>query len=543
MIIRLFLNGIVALLLMPVLSACHRSAPAPPPVETVARVDWAGSSRVAANTNAAALFEILTLPESVKLRDQTLDKLAQVPWTRRAVPTDTNAAVLLRPLLEDLLQLGGRVEWAGRSNQAPAWAVGVQLNTERAQLWETNLFQVAEALTGQRPLLLTGKRSGWKAAAGSSKEQGVADLLAQTNASPAWPAFVGWVRRGVGVGGGAGPDQTTFELVAERLLAPETAAVSNQWLGAVLDLPKLQRYLSWLSLVQDTLPVVQVTIGGENGKVRTEAVMDFPQALPLTSGEWQVPTNLIDQPLAAFSAVRGLDGWLSNSPAWRKLDLGAAPDQMFVWGFQRQYMYSYFAAHHANPSNLVSRATDKIMPGGQEWLREDWTAGFKKSAEGKGVEWAGLPYLYPFLRTAPTNGDEFVLGGAFAFPEVSSPLTPEFYETALAPQDLLYYGWEMSGQRVAQWLFMGQFARYASVAAQLPPESASVLWLKALESKLGDSVTRITRTQPNQLTLVRSSSLGLTAIELHLLGDWLESPAFPRGLHTSEVPPPPPTEE
>jgi hypothetical protein len=57
-------------------------------------------------------------------------------------------------------------------------------------------------------------------------------------------------------------------------------------------------------------------------------------------------------------------------------------------------------------------------------------------------------------------------------------------------------------------------------------------WLLALETRLGNCVTIVTRTGPAQLTLRRGSSLGFTAAELDWLADWLESPQFPRGLNT-----------
>ena len=69
---------------------------------------------------------------------------------------------------------------------------------------------------------------------------------------------------------------------------------------------------------------------------------------------------------------------------------------------------------------------------------------------------------------------------------------------------------------------------------QLPP--AAALWLKNLEPMLGDSTTLVTQTGPEQLGFTRNSTVGLTALELHLLADWLESPQFPRGLHTFPAP-------
>ncbi len=68
--------------------------------------------------------------------------------------------------------------------------------------------------------------------------------------------------------------------------------------------------------------------------------------------------------------------------------------------------------------------------------------------------------------------------------------------------------------------------------------SASVAWLKNVGPKLWPTVTDVVQTAPNQLSLKRRSSVGLTALELQLTADWLESPEFPFSLHTLKAPPP-----
>ena len=67
--------------------------------------------------------------------------------------------------------------------------------------------------------------------------------------------------------------------------------------------------------------------------------------------------------------------------------------------------------------------------------------------------------------------------------------------------------------------------------------AASTAWLKAAEQLLGETTTFVTRENPQRLVLERHSTLGFTALELHLLADWLESPQFPHGLHTLLAPP------
>ena len=73
----------------------------------------------------------------------------------------------------------------------------------------------------------------------------------------------------------------------------------------------------------------------------------------------------------------------------------------------------------------------------------------------------------------------------------------------------------------------------------MPPESAAFTFLLAAAPKLGNAGTEVAQDGPASLSLVRNSTLGFTGAELHLLADWLESPAFPRGLHSLLAPKPP----
>src|SRR5437016_4530100 len=65
----------------------------------VARLHWLGKKRIAADTNSAYFMTIWNLPESKKLEEQTLDKLATAPWRLllRQTGASTGSA-LFRPL-------------------------------------------------------------------------------------------------------------------------------------------------------------------------------------------------------------------------------------------------------------------------------------------------------------------------------------------------------------------------------------------------------------------------------------------------------------
>ncbi len=86
---------------------------------------------------------------------------------------------------------------------------------------------------------------------------------------------------------------------------------------------------------------------------------------------------------------------------------------------------------------------------------------------------------------------------------------------------------------------MGQLIRHMLCLPRMT-YTAGLEWVAALSPRLGDSTTEVQLANPAQLSFVRTSTVGLTGFELQLLADWLESPDFPRGLHTLNAPAPPP---
>ena len=173
--------GLLAALIGGLGGGCKKSAPAPlvlppPPVETVARVHWLGKQRLAANTNAASIMAIWTLPESKALEAQTLARLAvglfasnqlstaASPSSATNLPSTLNPqpSTLLRPLLEDLLQQECYVEVRQATNQPGELGFAIRLSAERAGLWETNLAAILESITGSRAVAVPGRTNGWQ---------------------------------------------------------------------------------------------------------------------------------------------------------------------------------------------------------------------------------------------------------------------------------------------------------------------------------------------------------------------------------------------
>ena len=127
----------------------------------VARVHWSGMKQLSGGTNAASLMTIWNLPESRRLERQTLDKLSLAPWPLLHRNLDTNAAALLRPLLDDLVADESYLEIRQATNQPEELVLAIRLDDQRAALWQTNLAAVLESLTGIPPVPASGHHYGW----------------------------------------------------------------------------------------------------------------------------------------------------------------------------------------------------------------------------------------------------------------------------------------------------------------------------------------------------------------------------------------------
>jgi hypothetical protein len=478
--------------------------------------------QLAGETNAAHLMAIWNLPESRRFGQQMLEKLSLAPWLLLHRNPDTNAVARLQPLLDDLAENESCLEIRQTSNQPGELVLAIRLDDQRAALWQTNLARVLESLTGIHPVPAPGHNYGW-----SLKKHHVPNSLELTRVN-------GWI-----IVGAAEDHNNLLDELRDRIQhdrPPVAVGAANDWLAADMDLRRVAGALALGWNPPPDLPDISLAVAEEGTNILLHGTADFPRSLALDLKPWNVPTNLVNWNLGSFAMVRGFKPWLESSPAWTNLQIGPLPDQAFFWSLSGSLMKSYFAAPLPDASNEVDRLSDWVLQNQHRWLDTNSLARFEKSSSFDGLDWKGLPYMSPFVRSMMVGNQGFVFGGAFPDSQVY-PVSTRWLQNALAQTNLVYFDSEETGARIEQWLFMGQFARFVSHKAQLPFQSPGLLWLKAVASKLGYSGTQVAETGPNQLSFTRQSGLGFTAIELNLLVDWLESPRFPIGLHTFLAPP------
>ncbi len=501
--------------------------------DTLASVHWVGKRRLDLQADAYFFSRIWSLPETTRLQTQTFDRLATGTW--RVLLGDAAAAqipaAVLRPLLDDLAQTEAYVEVRAATNASPALALAVHVDVHRAGLWETNLAVAVQLLTG-RPATADPAKHGWTLQPTNST-----DRLTLTRVSD-WTV----------VSAGPEPNALAAEITAriQREGVPFVSAGTNLWLEADLSPARLVNTFSRSARrtggagrgevdnpsaifhLLSAISHVGLALTGDGGNVITRGQVTLAQPLAALT-PWQLPSDLLHEPLTSFNAVRGLQPWLAAWPVWQALPLGTPPDQGFFWSLADSPYQAYFAAPLPETSRSVATLTDWLLQTSNPWLAAHGYVGFDRAPDGNGVTWGNQPDIRPFIKGAGDPGAGWLFAGLFPDDRTAtaSPPPAGMIQDILRRTNLVYYGWEVTGPRLPACFQISQTACLLAHQPQMAPTAASLTWLTTIAPRLGTAATIVKRTGPAELSFYRRSTLGLTATELQFLADWLESPQFP----------------
>ena len=517
----------------PAVSTPAAGQPAAAAPQTVAHLHWLGEKRLRAETNAAGFMSVWELPESQRLVAQTLDKLALAlagtPVTNFPAPTNYESFVArsavaapLRPLLADVVREEAYLEVRQASGAPAEFALALRLTDEQAAVWDTNLSRALAALPGARPQPAQTGVHTWQLSPGHHLS------LAR---SGHWTI----------VGLAPEPNALLLHDFLARLQHdpdPFKPDPLNFWLYGEFELARIAADLAWSWNPPPGWPKVSLGVMGDGQTVKARAELAFPKPVPGHLDPWILPTDFVYGPFSAFTAVRGLKPWLESLPAWTRLHAGPPADQFFTWGLQGRPMNTFFAAPHPQAHDQVGKLADLILARSPDWLADHRVARFESTPASHGIEWRGLGYLAPFLQPAPASNANFVLGGFWPLAGATYPFPAELRQL-LDQTNVIAYVWDATPPRIDQWIYISQFIRLITQRAQLPASSAGLTWLRAAGPKLGNCACVVTKSGPNNLAFARRSAIGLSALEMHLLAEWLESPKFPRGLFSVLTPAPP----
>ncbi len=461
--------------------------------------------------------------------------------------SDNPLSTKLRPLLDDLVRQECYLEIQQAGNQPGELALAVRLDDPRAGLWASNLTAVLASMTNVQSLPAPASRQAWSLPLASRPSRldaarvgdwMVLGLATETNRLLAEMSHR--IRTQQTPASGHAGSSLQVDPTARKVPAvPGSPAEEDYWLDLDLDLGRVSRALSLGWGLAEGWPRIAATWTGQGDHVRTSGNLTFAKPLDLQLEPWNIPTNLIRQPLVSFTAVRGVRTWLAGLAWLKRLQVEPLPNQFCAWASGPTPLPTFAATPMTNAAALIQAIGPQIVTALNPWVMSNAFGAIEYSKEPVNVAWSGIPMFTPTIESVTTPGGTFLLGRAGVEPPSSGkPAPPELF-AQLAPTNLVYYDWEFTHPKLAHWVYLAQTARLAFVLPQMPSDSAAFAFILAAAPKLRNAGTEILQDTPASLRFVRNSTLGFTGFELHLLADWLESPAFPHGLYSLLAPKPP----
>jgi hypothetical protein len=457
--------------------ASHATLPQP---DLVAQIHFAGGDRIYGDKNYSAFTDEFSSPEALALRKQTADKLA--PWLAGWLQAKLGAAVpdgaaKLRPLFDDLQSAEWFLEARATAGAKPDVAIAIKLAPARAQAWATALQPYFPAAT-------------FKQSAG-------------------WLIF----------------DSGTGAVKAGDLLAQKISTTQAGWLGVDVNWPRLAEW--YPELKQLALPETKFDVSAADANLDINGKFFFPENLSMKLEAWQFPSNTVHQPLTSFTAARGFAGWLSGQDWAQPVKLSPPANQLFTWAVNGAPLQSFAAVPVPDAAAAVRQLDAGLEPviAGRN-AKGGFMSPLTVDATNNQIILLGAPFIAPYIKPTIDSGRQFLLAGGFPNSPKNKPLPTDLFQSLAAP-NLVFYHWEITAERLLSQLNLSQLTLMLTRHQQFDGNSAAFKWVTKIGSTLGNSVTEITQTAPNQFTFKRRAPGGLTALELLSLGNWLEAPDFP----------------
>jgi hypothetical protein len=471
--------------------------------EPVLKAHFAGIDNLTKRKDAKTMRAVWQLKQTQEFRNEAIDKLA-----KRLGGGKAEGEATLRKLLPDLWHgelFLGITPADGRSDVVLITAMG----ETRGKLWTKSLRRLAEQ-RGAEPLEQTvAGYTGWRVDFDNDRTLGF-------GYADGWLLF------------GAGQSTLSYlKKAAERIAdtgRPFPSDTEND-LSLTMDAQALP------GVIRDCLPstpaTIRITSHLKKDNFYSTAVVEFAEPLPTDVPNWEIPTHTITEPLASFTAVRGV-GISTAQPVLEPLGITPVNGQFFAWSQARTKFQSFFSVKVDEPkeaiAGLAKRIGDFKKPGGGG---EKFIGRIEHDAKKPAVTWGNVPLFAPYVTVGNSDDKGYIIGGVFPPDPIKKPIPKEMLDEFADKENLVYYNWEITGQRLQKWNLLIQLAAILSdQREQLVNKTKGIAFLFSLSSKLGNTITDAT-IDGNRLTFTRKSHLGLTAIEIALLTRWIDNPSFP----------------
>lgn len=496
------LAGLVAVVMPGFVSLTASEAP------PASHLTWhfAGARNLAGGTDGAFVRKALVQPATVQVLERAWDKLATAPQrlaAKEVKDPSVNLAGILKPAIADLANSQSFGIWTSPTE----WAVAVETDPETGARWATDWEQAAKAFGAGTPEPVDAGNAEMKTA-----------KLPEAGLATACGRLGNWV--GVAVG-------TDPAALLRRLAAHAESALQSPT-EAWLELRGNPHALTGDPLLPDA--DVSLSLTGAGDRVRTVATAKFSEALNLKLDSWQLPRDAIREPLIGFTAARGIAPLLAKLPLFGRPEMAPIPNQGSIWTLGHHPFQTYLAWPDAEPKGTLTRITPTLAEEFRNRFPDLRNAQVLHQPELSLTHVTNMINASPFLDAAPELAPGFLVGGTSLPLYVrEDPAPKELLAQVTDKPNLVYFGWELTQPRVEMMWHLRTYLAMISGYLPLPAEGAVNHWLRdpGFTGCLGNTATEITLESPTELKLVRSSAVGLTALELTRLAVWLDGDDFP----------------
>ncbi len=471
--------------------------------EPTLKLHFAGIETLTKREDAKTLRAIWNQKQTREFRTEVLGKLAK----HLASLSGTNSSQF-KYILTDL-GLGETVLKVEPGNKGPNISLMASMSNARGKEWIKQLKQVANRAGATLQEQQQGGATGWRA----DFEKGRSLGFGYVN---------GWMLVGIG--------QATFNPLkqAARKINEEGRAIPTDTEN---DLTIEVQASALPTIIKNQIPEsansIRLTSHLKKDNFFTKAVITFNKEFPNKIDNWEIPTRTITEPLVSFTAARGI-GLSTAQEVLNPLQLKPTNNQFFAWSQGRTKFQSFFSVKVDDPkteiSNLAKRIGDFKKPGNDG---EKYIGNVIHDPKKPSVTWGNVPLFAPYLTGANSDDKGYVVGGVFPPDPIKNPIPQQLLGEFINKKNLVYYNWEITGQRLEKWNLLIQFAAILSDRrGQLVNKTKGIAFITSLYPKLGNTITDAIFNS-NTLTITRKSHLGLSALEIALATRWLDNPRFP----------------
>ena len=481
--------------------------------EPLLKVRFAGIDNLTKRDDAKTLRTVWQLKESQAFRNATLDKLA-----KRLGDGNAESEAALRQLLPDLgkdeLFLG-----IAQGEKRRNLTLMAAMDQTRGSVWTKTLLRLAKRQGAEQVERTVAGYTGWRGDYNNAKTYGFgyAD---------------GWLLFGAGA-----ETLNNLKRAAEQIADTGRPFPTDREHDLKITLhnrflPEALR--NWLS---NTPKLTHITARLKKDNFFSKAAVEFEKPLPNDIPDWEIPKRTITEPLASFTATRGA-GLVTAQPILTVLGLDTVNDQFYSWSQARTKFQSFFSVKVEDPKATIAGLSKRVnafrKPNG---LGEKYIGQVEHNPEKPALTWGNVPLFAPYITIGNSDDKGYIVGGVFPPDPIKKPIPKAMLDEFNDKENLVYYNWEITGERLLKWNLLLQFAAILSDRReQLVNQTKGIAFLNAVAPKLGNTITDAF-IDGNRLMFTRKSHLGLSALEIALLTRWLDNPLFPAP--TLEWPPAP----